>query len=108
MTRPNTLDEAEWRDHIPSGYEDQSGYGHVSCSCGWDSSDQKAAWTIGWLEHIDAAYHDERLSRKDEPLFLSGSPMRAALLELADEMDEADPMHGPGLGEFADRLRALA
>lgn len=34
--------------------------------------------------------------------------LRTALLELADEMDESDVMAGPGMGEYADRLRALA
>ena len=43
-------DREEWRDHIPSGYEDTSGYGQVSCSCGWDSGNK-----LGWEEHIDAA-----------------------------------------------------
>ncbi len=38
----------DWSDHIPSGYDDQAGYGQVSCSCGWDSSDGK----LGWVEHI--------------------------------------------------------
>lgn len=41
----------EWRDHLPSGYEDIAGYGQVSCLCGWDSSAEK----LGWEEHIDAA-----------------------------------------------------
>ena len=35
--------------------------------------------------------------------------LREALLALADEMDEADVMSGPGTGEYADRIReALA
>ena len=40
----------EWRNHIPSGYTDQAGYGQVHCSCGWDSSD-----VLGWEQHINAA-----------------------------------------------------
>ena len=40
----------EWRDHIPSGFEDMTGYGQVSCSCGWDSTD-----VLGWEQHINAA-----------------------------------------------------
>jgi hypothetical protein len=40
-------------DHVPSGYEDQTGYGQVSCSCGWDSSDKR-----GWEDHVLAAIEE--------------------------------------------------
>lgn len=45
----------EWRNHIPSGYADMSDYGHVSCSCGWDSSNGYNKKYPSWEEHIDAA-----------------------------------------------------
>jgi hypothetical protein len=41
----------DWSDHIPSGYEDMTGYGQVSCSCGWTSEEPMV---IGWVEHIRA------------------------------------------------------
>lgn len=55
-------DAWEWSDHIPSGFDDMSGYGHVSCSCGWDSSDEK----LGWVEHIEAMLPDRSAERSAE------------------------------------------
>jgi hypothetical protein len=43
-------DRWAWSDHIPSGYDDMSGYGQVSCCCGWLSDVDK----LGWVEHIQA------------------------------------------------------
>lgn len=40
-------------DHVPSGHEDMSGYGQVTCSCGeWDSSEQYKKGYLSWPEHI--------------------------------------------------------
>lgn len=56
----------EWRDHIPSGYEDMTGYGQVSCSCGWDSGGK-----LGWIAHIDAAQRTGKMAAdgSDDPEF---------------------------------------
>jgi hypothetical protein len=47
---PAVAETWDWSDHWPSGYDDMTGYGQVSCCCGWDSSDEKP----DWVEHIKA------------------------------------------------------
>jgi hypothetical protein len=63
-------------DHIPSGYTDMGGYGQVSCSCGWDSDQDKT----DWLGHLPASLADSRVAE--------------VILEAMEAAHEADLLYG--------------
>jgi hypothetical protein len=51
-TPPASAQRDALANHIPSAYQDQSGYDHVTCTCGWEDDDNPR---VGWVEHIRAA-----------------------------------------------------